>query len=156
MTVFSLHISATLHLTIFGIWSDNIQSVQYMICFISYGILGWQYDTQYELLRIYVHHDAPFCVLTIKRHCLPRGWPGCRASLAELQLSIIRLLQYDWLSGYWWVMITLTCAMENRFLNIYSTFYGRQIIIQMVVVSIFRCLLNLSWKEKKWKYADMK
>ena len=34
-------------------------------------ILGWQYDTQYELLRIYVHHGAPFCVLTVKRHCLP-------------------------------------------------------------------------------------
>ena len=32
MTIFSLHISATLHLTIFGIWSDNIQSVQYVIC----------------------------------------------------------------------------------------------------------------------------
>ena len=32
MTVFSLHISATLHLTIFGIWSNNIQSVQYVIC----------------------------------------------------------------------------------------------------------------------------
>ena len=32
MTVFSLHISATLHLIIFGIWSDNIQSVQYVIC----------------------------------------------------------------------------------------------------------------------------
>ena len=31
MTVFSLHISATLHLTIFGIWSYNIQSVQYAI-----------------------------------------------------------------------------------------------------------------------------
>ena len=32
MRVFSLHISATLHLTIFGIWSNNIQSVQYVIC----------------------------------------------------------------------------------------------------------------------------
>ena len=32
MTVFSLHISTTLHLTIFGIWSNNIQSVQYVIC----------------------------------------------------------------------------------------------------------------------------
>ena len=36
-----------------------------------YEILGWQYDTQYELLRIYVHHGAPFCVFTVKRHCLP-------------------------------------------------------------------------------------
>ena len=32
MTVFSLHISTTLHLTIFGIWSNNMQSVQYVIC----------------------------------------------------------------------------------------------------------------------------
>ena len=32
MTVFSLHISTTLHLTIFGIWSNNIQSVQHVIC----------------------------------------------------------------------------------------------------------------------------
>ena len=74
MTVFSLHISATLHLTIFGIWSNIIQSVQYVICVMivrGYDILGWQYDTQYELLRIYVHHGAPFCVLTVKRHCLP-------------------------------------------------------------------------------------
>ena len=49
MTVFSLHISTTLHLTIFGIWSNNIQSVQYVICVMivrGYDILGWQYDTQ--------------------------------------------------------------------------------------------------------------
>ena len=74
MTVFSLYISATLHLTIFGIWSNNIQSVKYVICVMivrGYEILGWQYHTQYELLRIYVHHGAPFCVLTVKRHCLP-------------------------------------------------------------------------------------
>ena len=43
------------------------------------------------------------------------------ASLAVLQLSIIRILQYDWLSCYWRVM---KYAMETRFLNIYSTFYG--------------------------------
>ena len=64
MTVFSLHISTTLHLTIFGIWGNNIQSVQYVICIglaIRYTIM----------LRIYVHHGAPFCVLTVKRHCLP-------------------------------------------------------------------------------------
>ena len=36
-----------------------------------YDILGWQYNTQYELLGIYVHRGAPFCVLTVKRHCLP-------------------------------------------------------------------------------------
>ena len=34
-------------------------------------ILVWQYDTQYELLGIYVHRGAPFCVLTVKRHYLP-------------------------------------------------------------------------------------
>ena len=33
--------------------------------------MGCQYDTQYELLRIYVHRGAPFCVLTVKQHCLP-------------------------------------------------------------------------------------
>ena len=32
MTVFSLHISATLHLTILGTWSNNIKSAQYVIC----------------------------------------------------------------------------------------------------------------------------
>ena len=40
-----------------------------------------------------------------------------------IQLSIIRLLQYDWLSGYWWVINTVTCAMETRFMNLYSTFF---------------------------------
>ena len=32
VTVFLLHISATLHLTIFCIWSNTIQSLQYVIC----------------------------------------------------------------------------------------------------------------------------
>ena len=66
------------HLTIFGIWSNNIQYVQYVICVMivqEYDILGWQYDTQYELLCIYVHHGAPFCVLTVKQHCLPLTRP---------------------------------------------------------------------------------
>ena len=36
-----------------------------------YDIVGWQCDTQYELLRIYAHHGAPFCVLTVKQHYLP-------------------------------------------------------------------------------------
>ena len=123
MTVFLLHISATLHLTIFGIWSNNLQSVQYVICVMivrSNDILGWQYDTQYELLCFYVHREAPFFVLTVKRHCLYLA--RLPQSLAVLQMSIIRLLQYDWLSGYWRVMNTVTCAMETRFLNIYSTF----------------------------------
>ena len=119
MTVFSLHISTTLHLTIFGIWGNNIQSVQYVICvMIVRGLWYIGLAIRYTImLRIYVHHGAPFCVLTVKRHCLP-----LRASLVVLQLSIIRLLQYDWLSGYWRVMNTVTCAMETWFLNIYSTF----------------------------------
>ena len=32
ISIISLHISTTLHLTIFGIWSNTIQSVQYVIC----------------------------------------------------------------------------------------------------------------------------
>ena len=40
IVVFSLHISATLHLTIFGIWGDNIQSVQYVICVMKQTSIG--------------------------------------------------------------------------------------------------------------------
>ena len=73
MTVFSLHISTTLHLTIFGIWGNNIQSVQYVICvMIVRGLWYIGLAIRYTImLRIYVHHGAPFCVLTVKRHCLP-------------------------------------------------------------------------------------
>ena len=73
MTVFSLHISTTLHLTIFGIWGNNIQSVQYVIwVMIVWGLWYIGLAIQYTImLRIYVHHGAPFCVLTVKRHCLP-------------------------------------------------------------------------------------
>ena len=122
MTVFSLHISTTLHLTIFGIWSNNILSVQYVICvMIVQGLWYIGLAIRYTImLRIYVHHGAPFCVLTVNDTVSP--WRDCRASLAVLQLSIIRLLQYDWLSGFWRVMNTVTCAMETWFLNIYSTF----------------------------------
>ena len=72
MTVFSLHISTTLHLTIFGIWGNNIQSVQYVICvMIVRGLRYIGLAIWYTImLRIYVHHGAPFCVLTVKRHCL--------------------------------------------------------------------------------------
>ena len=76
MTVFSLHISATLHLTIFGIWSNNIQSVQYVICVMIVrelryiGLAIW-YTIWIVLLPIYVHRGAPFCISTVKRHCLP-------------------------------------------------------------------------------------
>ena len=117
MTVFSLHISARLHLTIVGIWSNSIQSVQYVICvMIVRGLWNIGLAIRYTIwiVRIYVHHGAPFCVLTVKRHCLPLT--------RLLQLSIIRLLQYDWLSGYWRVLNTVTCAMETWFLNIYSFF----------------------------------
>ena len=73
MTVFSLHISTTLHLTIFGIWGNNIQSVQYVICvMIVRGLWYIGLAIRYTImLRIYVHHGAPFCILTVKRHCLP-------------------------------------------------------------------------------------
>ena len=73
MTVFSLHISTTLHLTIFGIWGNNIQSVQCVICvMIVRGLWYIGLVIRYTImLRIYVHHGAPFCVLTVKRHCLP-------------------------------------------------------------------------------------
>ena len=75
VTVFSLHISTTLHLTIFGIWGNNIQSVQNMICvMIVRGLWYIGLAIRYTImLRIYVHHGAPFCVLTVKRHCLPFG-----------------------------------------------------------------------------------
>ena len=73
MTVFSLHISTTLHMTIFGIWGNNIQSVQCVICvMIVWGLWYIGLAIRYTImLRIYVHHGAPFCVLTVKRHCLP-------------------------------------------------------------------------------------
>ena len=73
MTVFSLHISTTLHLTIFGIWGNSIQPVQCVICvMIVRGLWYIGLVIRYTImLRIYVHHGAPFCVLTVKRHCLP-------------------------------------------------------------------------------------
>ena len=74
MTVFSLHISATLHLTIFGIWSNNIQSVQYVICVMIVREL-WYIGLAIRYKIWIVAHlctsRAPFCVLTVKRHCLP-------------------------------------------------------------------------------------
>ena len=43
-------------------------------------------------------------------------WRDCRASLAVLlHLSIIRLLQYDWLSGYWTVMCDGNMVSEYIF-----------------------------------------
>ena len=73
ITVFSLHISATLHLTIFGIWSNNIQSVQYVICvMIVRGLWYIGLAIRYTIWIVaHLHHGAPFCVLTVKRHCLP-------------------------------------------------------------------------------------
>ena len=70
MTVFSLHISATLHLTIFGIWSNNIQSVQYVICVMIVRWL-WNIGLAIRYTMWIVAYLAPFCVLTVKRHCLP-------------------------------------------------------------------------------------
>ena len=123
MTVFSLHISTTLHLTIFGIWGNNIQSVQYVICVmivrgLSYIGLAIRYTM---MLRIYVHHGAPFCILTVKRHCLPlTRLPRVAGGAPAVNHKATAI---DWLSGYWRVMNTVTCAMETWFLNIYSTFF---------------------------------
>ena len=68
MTVFSLHISATLHLTIFGIWSNNIQSVQYVICVMIVWEL-WNIGLAIRYTIWIVAHlctsRAPFCVFTI-------------------------------------------------------------------------------------------
>ena len=56
-----------------GIWGNNIQSVQYVTCVMI--VRGFWYiglAIRYTImLRIYVRHGAPFCVLTVKRHCLP-------------------------------------------------------------------------------------
>ena len=78
MTVFSLHISATLHLTNFGIWSYNIQSVQYAIyVMIVRGLLLWYIGLA---IRYTIWIVAHLCAsratflrinLTAKRHCLP-------------------------------------------------------------------------------------
>ena len=76
MTVFSLHISATLHPTIFGIWSYNIQSAQYVICVMIVRGL-WYIGLAIRYTIWIVAHlctsrpGAPFCVLMVKRHCLP-------------------------------------------------------------------------------------
>ena len=58
---------------IFGIWDNNIKSAQYVICvMIVRGLWYIGLAIRYTImLCIYVHHGAPFCVLTVKRHCLP-------------------------------------------------------------------------------------
>ena len=78
--------------------------------------LGWQYDTQYELLRIYVHHGAPFWALTVKRHCLvltrlPR-FAGSAPVVNHKATAI-------------WLALRLSAGNEhcNMFLNIYSTLF---------------------------------
>ena len=103
MTVFSFHISTALHLTIFGIWGNNIQSVQYVICvMIVRGLWYIGLAIRYTIMLriyIYVHHGAPFCVLTVKRHCLPLtrlprvagGAPAVNHKATEIWLAL-RLL----------------------------------------------------------------
>ena len=113
-----------LHLTIFGIWSNNIQSARYVICVIIVRTLWYIGLAIWYTIWIVGHlctSGVPFCVLTVKRAFLPLT--DCRASLAVLKVSIIRLLRYDWLSGYWRVSNTVPCAMETGFLNISSIFY---------------------------------
>ena len=123
MTIFSLHISATLHLTFFGISSNNIKSVQYVICvLIVRGLWNIGLAIRYKIWIVAHLCTSRGTFLRINGKTTLSPWRDCRASLAVLQLSIIRLLQYDWLSGYWRVMNTVTCAMETWFLNIYSTF----------------------------------
>ena len=74
MTVFSLHISATLHLSILGTWSNNIKSAQYVICVMIvrelwYIVLAIRYT-----IWIVAHlctSRGTFWVLTAKRHSIP-------------------------------------------------------------------------------------
>ena len=147
MTVFSLHISSTLHLTIFGIWGNNIQSVQCVICgMIVRGLWYIGLAIRYTImLRIYVHHGAPFCVLTVKRHCLPlTRLPRVAGGAPAVNHKAI--LPYDWLSGYWRVMNTVTCAMETWFLNIYSTFLWplmNECIQNMFVAFVTICSVSM-------------
>ena len=70
MTVFSLYIAATLHLTNFGIWRKYMQSLQYVICVMIVREL-WYIGLE---IRYTIHRGAPFCVLTVKRNCLPLTW----------------------------------------------------------------------------------
>ena len=75
-------------------------------------------------------------------------------SLAVFQLSIIRLLQYDWLSGYWRVMNTVTCAIETRFLNIYSTFLWplmNECILNIIVVFASDLILTSRLNGLNWR-----
>ena len=77
-------------------------------------------------------------------------------------------MQYDWLSGYWRVTNTVTCAMESRFLNIYSTFFWplmNECIQNMVVVLASICsvsmpnftsiytLVTINQTSKVWNFA---
>ena len=69
----SLHISATLHLTIVAIRSNNIQSVQYVICVVIVRELLYIGLAIRYTIWIVAHLctlRASFCVLTVKWHCL--------------------------------------------------------------------------------------
>ena len=75
-------------------------------------------------------------------------------SLGVFQLSIIRLLQYDWLSGYWRVMNTVTRAIETRFLNIYSTFFWplmNECILNIIVVFASDLILTSGLNGLNWR-----
>ena len=80
--------------------------------------LVWQYHEQYELLCIYVHHGAPFCVLPVKWRCLPLTWLPRFARGAPV---VNHRATAIWLALR--VMNTVACAMETSFLNVYSTFF---------------------------------
>ena len=62
------------------IWQSLVfEVITYSLCntwFVYDGagvMIYWVGNTIHDtiMLRIYVHHGAPFCVLTVKRHCLP-------------------------------------------------------------------------------------
>ena len=150
MTVVSLHISTTLHLTIFGIWSNNIQSVQYVICvMIVRGLWYIGLAIRYTImLRIYVHHGAPFCVLTVKRHCLPLtrlprvagGAPAVNHKATAIWLALRILAGYEhcnvcdgnmvseyifnfFMATYEWMHPKYVCRICNYLFCIHAKFY---------------------------------
>ena len=132
MTVFSLHISTTLHLTIFGIWGNNIQSEQYVICVM---IVRWLWyiglAIRYTImLRIYVHHGAPFCVLTVKRHCLPLTiWLALRILAGNEHCNLCdgnMVFEYIFnffMATYEWMHPKYVCRICSYLFCIHAKFY---------------------------------
>ena len=127
ITTFSLHISvsAILHLVTFGIWSNNKQSVKYVICVMIVQALWyiWVGNTIHNMLRIYANRGAPFCILTVKWCCPPLArtlrFAGGAPAVNHKATAI-------WLAHC--EMNTLACTMEIRFLNIYryNSLHGRK------------------------------